>query len=493
MTQDRRRNEGLFVKNISWAFCISSLALFVACSGSNRKSGGEGAVGGSPRETSIGSDGSPTATPMIASTLAMDKSGGEESVSDSEPSPSPKPVRNPAKKSRRSKKSKRSRKKPKPRKAQPRPSSGLLTAGSWSDVDHFKVFRKFVLKLAQQTLRAGQSEAMRTIPDRQLLVRLRGKDNQALENVEFRWKYKDGSISRQSYITKTDGSISLNSAWDRLPEAGTAHAMIRASGQMQNHLVPVTIKNGQSDITVKCAKLKGKGVKQLDLCLVIDCTGSMSDELKYLQEEIGTIAQDIKKRYANIKVRFSLVVYRDKGDQYVSKRFEFQDSLVRFEELLEDQEAAGGGDYPEAMDEALTDASLLNWNQEETARVCFLVADAPPHSTRESRVQFALSKLRSQGVVVYPIAASGAKTQAELILRQAAFVTGGKYLFLTDDSGIGNSHAEPHIPEYDVEKLNKLMTRMIVSELAGEPIPARREDIVRSVRSRKKLEPVNEQ
>lgn len=472
------------------ALLLTTLTLATACGGSaDRKSNGA-----SERSGAVLGGSTATASP-IESSAEMDRSV-DSTVSDtmSTGDEAPSTVRRKRKSSKRGKRKSSTKKSPtklsRRETAEPesepaiQPAAGLLTAGSWSDVDNFQVFTAFATKLAKQQIGAGQSEAIRSIPTRQLIVRLRGKDNQALENVEFRWKYQDGSISRQSYITKTDGSLSLCSTWDRLPESGKVHAMIRAHGEMKNHLVPVTIKEKQSDLTIKCAAITGKGVKQLDLCLVIDCTGSMGDELRYLQKEIGNIAAKVKRRYSNIKVRFSLVVYRDKGDQYVSKRFDFQDDLSNFKELLDDQKAAGGGDYPEAMDEALNDASILSWNQDQTARVCFLIADAPSHNTRESRVQFALKKLRSQGVVVYPIAGSGVQSRAELIMRHAAFVTGGKYLFLTDDSGIGNSHAEPHIPEYNVERLNSLMTRMIVSELAGEVIPARPEDIVRSVRSK---------
>ena len=46
-------------------------------------------------------------------------------------------------------------------------------------------------------------------------------------------------------------------------------------------------------------------------------------------------------------------------------------------------------------------------------------------------------------------------------------MTMGRYLFLTDHSGVGNPHAKPHAPEYAVEHLNRLMVRMIAQQLAG--------------------------
>ena len=49
-------------------------------------------------------------------------------------------------------------------------------------------------------------------------------------------------------------------------------------------------------------------------------------------------------------------------------------------------------------------------------------------------------------------------------------MTGGKYVFLTDDSGVGESHEEPDISGYTVEKLNDLMVREIRSYVADRTI-----------------------
>ena len=46
-------------------------------------------------------------------------------------------------------------------------------------------------------------------------------------------------------------------------------------------------------------------------------------------------------------------------------------------------------------------------------------------------------------------------------MRQIAILTGGTYVFITDHSGIGNSHLEPSIGKYKVEFLNELMARVI--------------------------------
>ncbi len=59
---------------------------------------------------------------------------------------------------------------------------------------------------------------------------------------------------------------------------------------------------------------------------------------------------------------------------------------------------------------------------------------------------------RSLDVHIYPVASSGVDELTELTMRSAAQLTGGRYLFLTDDSGVGGAHMEPSIPCYFVTK-----------------------------------------
>jgi len=92
----------------------------------------------------------------------------------------------------------------------------------------------------------------------------------------------------------------------------------------------------------------------------------------------------------------------------------------------------------------------------------------------------AIRDVGARGVHLYPVMASGADDLTELTMRAGAELTGGRLLFLTDDSGVGNTHTEPRIPCYFVTKLDKAVTRMIDIELTGtyrEPDAA---DVVRT-------------
>ena len=221
---------------------------------------------------------------------------------------------------------------------------------------------------------------------------------------------------------------------------------------------------------------------ELDVAIVLDTTSSMGDEIAYLQTEFESIATTIKAKFPQTTPRFGLVVYRDHVDTYLTKAVPFTTDVDAFRASLAAQSANGGGDIPEAVPEGLTEGDGLGWRTtDEVARVMFWVADAPQHPGEEQKVNVAVNAALQKGIHVYPVAASGVDNDAELAMRQTAQITGGRYLFLTDDSGLGNSHAEPHIPCYVVTSLHGAMARMVETEMLGtraEPVAS---EIIRTV------------
>jgi hypothetical protein len=188
----------------------------------------------------------------------------------------------------------------------------------------------------------------------------------------------------------------------------------------------------------------------------------------------------IATQFPNLDQRWALIVYRDIGDEYVVRSFDFTSELAEFRKNLAAQSANNGGDTPEAVDQALAAATQLGWRDGTTARVAFWVADAPHHAGLEGKVVTALAAAVSKGIHIYPVASSGIDDLAEFTMRTAAEVTGGRYLFLTNDSGIGGSHAEPHIPCYYVTTLAAAMRRMVATEVAGVYLPPDPADILRT-------------
>ena len=100
---------------------------------------------------------------------------------------------------------------------------------------------------------------------------------------------------------------------------------------------------------------------KLDLALIVDTTGSMCDELIYLQTEIGDVIQTILKNVIDdgpVDVRLAIVVYKDVGETYVVRTTVFGavDSVIS---AFKGETCSGGGDYLEAMDWALSAANGL--------------------------------------------------------------------------------------------------------------------------------------
>jgi len=219
----------------------------------------------------------------------------------------------------------------------------------------------------------------------------------------------------------------------------------------------------------------------LDVALVIDTTGSMGDELAYLQTEFDAIASAIGAQYPSSEQRWALIVYRDEGDEYVARTYDFGDGVEAFRARLGAQSAGGGGDYPEASHAALAAMNQLGWRSDPaTARLAFWVADAPHHTERASEIAAAIDVAASQDVHLYPVASSGVDELTEYSMRAAAQLTLGRYLFLTDDSGVGGEHKEPSIPCYFVTRLDDAILRMVDIEMSGayhEPDPA---DVLRA-------------
>lgn len=351
---------------------------------------------------------------------------------------------------------------------------GTLTAGDWDDNLNFEIYQSYL----SEYLQTDQAPFIHSA-DR-IVITVQDATGNGVPNAQVEVAGSAGTFL--SIPTATDGRALLLPTHDGAPQDENLTVKVLPPPG-QDNVAPVTLSLSvsQKEWLIPLPGATRKLPDALDLAFVIDATGSMDDELEYLKTEIDGISSDVKAAFASVDIRYGLVVYRDKGDQYVTRKFEFTSDLAEFKTNLNMQVAAGGGDTPEAMDTAMADMMSLQWRTGNAARLAFLVADAPTQLDGREPFLASANEARLAGIKVYPVAASGVSTDAEFQMRNAAQATLGRYLFLTDDSGVGNSHAEPHIPCYQVQHLNKLINRMVASELAGERIPAESGDILRAV------------
>lgn len=237
----------------------------------------------------------------------------------------------------------------------------------------------------------------------------------------------------------------------------------------------------ESRWTITLIDPPGAGQTQLDLLFLIDATGSMSDEIDKLKNSMAAIADQIGSLPERPSVRYSLVAYRDRGDAFVVRAEKFTSHLSRFQTQLSRLQADGGGDYPEALNEALhTALHESDWSREDAVRLVLLVADAPPHLDYQERFAYDTDMIDAvaMGVKIFPVGASGLDEQGEYIFRQMAQFTGGKFVFLTYEEG-GDSSSGPgtetthDVDNYSVDTLDRLVVRLVREELAKLPQTSR--------------------
>lgn len=203
----------------------------------------------------------------------------------------------------------------------------------------------------------------------------------------------------------------------------------------------------------------------VDVVFVFDATGSMGDELHYLQAEMRDVIDRAKDATGGLDIRTGAVVYRDHGDEYVTRLSRLTNDIKTTQAFIDKQSANGGGDFPEAIPEALMAAiNSAGWNQEARARIAFLVLDAPCHkdSATIALLHEQILNAAAWGIRVVPVVCSGLDESGELLMRSIAMATNGTSFFLTDDSGIGHSHLKPTTDTLKVEHLNDMLVRTIV-------------------------------
>ncbi|MCP4849874.1 MAG: VWA domain-containing protein [Verrucomicrobiaceae bacterium] len=128
----------------------------------------------------------------------------------------------------------------------------------------------------------------------------------------------------------------------------------------------------------------------VEVCFVLDTTGSMGGLIAGAKEKIWSIANDLTDADPAPLLKIGLIAYRDRGDDYITKNFALTDDLDSVYENLMGFQAAGGGDGPESVNQALDDAvNKIKWSPgRETLKIIFLVGDCPPHMDYKDDIKY---------------------------------------------------------------------------------------------------------
>jgi uncharacterized protein YegL len=146
---------------------------------------------------------------------------------------------------------------------------------------------------------------------------------------------------------------------------------------------------------------------RIEVAFVLDTTGSMSGLIEGAKQKIWSVANQMADGQPKPEIRIGLIGYRDRGDEYVTKRFDLTDDIDSIYAKLFALTADGGGDTPESVNRALHEAiTKFQWSDSQNVyKVVFLVGDAPPHMDYQDDVQYPeVTRLATaKGIVVNTI------------------------------------------------------------------------------------------
>ncbi len=207
----------------------------------------------------------------------------------------------------------------------------------------------------------------------------------------------------------------------------------------------------------------------LEVVFVLDTTSSMGGLIEGAKEKIWSIASRMATGKPTPRIKVGLVAYRDRGDAYITQRFDLTDDLDTVYKNLKAFKAEGGNDTPEHVGQGLGEAvQLMSWSQDKkTAKMIFLVGDAPPHDDYND--QFNSQKMAkaaiAKGIVVNTIRC-GDQSDTEASFRTIARLADGSF------DSIGQSGGMVAVTTPFDETLSKLN-----SEIADTSVYAGRSEV----------------
>ena len=331
---------------------------------------------------------------------------------------------------------------------------GVITAGEWNDLAHWDFWNELM-----------QRDTINTFPhswgyytNNRISVVLKDDHDYLLHDAIINLLF-NGNV-----ITARTDNFGRAELFTGLFDEGSLPGDFSLTAAYQGHSFDLGTYEASQTTIVRSIPVSKINKAVLDISFVVDATGSMGDEIAYLKNELSDVVIRAGSQLAGTQIRMSSVFYRDNGDEYLTRPFPFTTNSGSLVNFIKDQNANGGGDFPEAVDQGLEAAiEGLQWSDEAVNRLLFLVLDAPPHDGPEqiSRIHKVVVEAQKKGIRIIPVSASGIDKSTEFFLRFLAVSTNSTYIFITDDSGIGLPHLIPTVGDYTVEYLNNLMVRLI--------------------------------
>lgn len=119
----------------------------------------------------------------------------------------------------------------------------------------------------------------------------------------------------------------------------------------------------------------------VDIVIIVDVTESMTDYIETLKKKCAQFASKLQAQ--TLQPRFALVGFADRAEGEWVTSFDFTDSVLQFQEELNQLRRFDGGDLPESALDALEMATAFSFEKGSIRRF-YLITDADCHPETQS-------------------------------------------------------------------------------------------------------------
>jgi Mg-chelatase subunit ChlD len=214
---------------------------------------------------------------------------------------------------------------------------------------------------------------------------------------------------------------------------------------------------------------------EVEVVFCLDTTGSMSGLIDAAKKKIWAISNQIVSGTPTPKVKVGLLAYRDRGDEYITKIVPLTDDLDAIHTQLMSFRAAGGGDFPESVNQALHESvTKFNWSKNpKTLKIIFLVGDAPPHMDYPDDVKYPETcKLAVKNNIIINTVQCGNHAQTKDFWVKICRLAEGSYVQIDANGGPVVAIATPF--DAELAKINTELSKTTLTwgdegkQMAGE-------------------------
>ncbi|MBN2220605.1 MAG: VWA domain-containing protein, partial [Vallitaleaceae bacterium] len=174
-----------------------------------------------------------------------------------------------------------------------------------------------------------------------------------------------------------------------------------------------------------------KDIKGMDICFIIDTTGSMDTYIDGVKNKAIEFSNILKEK--GIDYQLGLIGFGDLGEKEKPKKYKWTSDVRKFQKNVMRLPRTYGGDIPESSLEALVEG--IGWLEKRTLKndhkVFVLITDAPPHlpTYYGQKLEDILDLLDRSGAICYVVA----KKDKESVMAYSPLTKDGGYYYSMEE------------------------------------------------------------